>query len=156
MPAFALKELFFKFAQLALGCAHQIAGLAFADKGDVLLADHAAAERSETNCLWQPRRGGAAATSIHDPHAFGLTAFVVHDGDDFLHGGDVGAVAGEDFKRQRQAFRGAGQADADLLAVAAPVAAVTAGGLVIVFGLPFEERAGDVIEKSRAQRDRLP
>jgi len=101
LPVGFSQECRFVVAQPALRRADQVTRVAFAQKGDVRLADHAA---------------------IHDPDAFGHTVFGFHGCDDLLDRRDIGAVAGKSLEGQRQALGRADQADADLLVAAALVA----------------------------------
>ena len=127
-PAFFFQERGLEFAQLALRRADEVAGLARAQKLDVLLADHPA---------------------IHDPDALGLAVLLFHHFDDRLHRRHIGPVPGKDFIGKRQPLGRADQPDADLLAVGARVARVAAGGLFVLRGLPFEKGARHIVEPFR-------
>ena len=70
-----------------------------------------------------------------------------HRLDDFLQSGRVVPISGEHFVAQRQAAARHHQADADLFAVGAMIARVTAFGQGIRVGLALEVRAGHVVQQ---------
>ena len=116
-PVFIIQKLGLEVTQLRLGCADYVECLAVAQELDITLADHA---------------------TVHHPDALGLAKTVLHLRHYVLDRGDVGAVAGEHLVVERKALGRANQADADLLAVAARVAAVAPSRLVVAQRLAFK------------------
>ena len=125
-PAFLFQKRRLELPKLALGRADQIARAACAQELDVLRADHAA---------------------VHDPDAPRHSVFFLHRAHDLLDGGHVAAIAGEDLVGKRQALRRADHAEADLFAVGARIARVTARGLFVSLGLAFEKGARHIVKQ---------
>jgi hypothetical protein len=126
LPVFLLEQGCLEGTQLRPGRADDVAGLALAQEGEVVLADHAA---------------------IDHPDALGLAVFLLHRPDDFGQGRDVGAVAREQLVGHRQAFRCHHQSDAHLAAVRTLVARVTALRQRAAGRRAFEVGAGHVVEQ---------
>ncbi|HEV8454037.1 MAG TPA: hypothetical protein VGQ24_04050, partial [Gemmatimonadales bacterium] len=82
---------------------------------------------------------------VHDPDALGQPVAGFHRLDDLLDGGDVGAIAREDFIAERHPLARDHQGQADLLAVGAVVPAVAPLRQGILGRLPFEVDAGHVV-----------
>ena len=76
-----------------------------------------------------------------------LAVAALHRGDDLLHGGHVGAIAGKHLIAERDAVARHHQADANLLAVGPMVAAVAAAGERVALGLTLEVCARHVVQQ---------
>ena len=97
----------------------------------------------------QPRRGGAAATSIHEPEALGLAVLFFDVGEEVAQGLVVDGVSWQDFGGERIALCCQDERDDDLHAVAALVAAVAEAALVAFgeVGSAFEISAREIVEE---------
>ena len=126
LPVGLFQQLRFVLAQPALRRADEVARLAFTQKRDVRLADHAAG---------------------HDPDAFGHAVGCFQGRDDRLDRRHIGAVARKRLEGQRQALGRADHADADLFAIAAAVARMASLGLRIELRLAFQVGSPHIVEQ---------
>src|SRR5271154_6082506 len=126
LPTASALQVGLKLGQGVTACGQQITPAGLAEKGERILADHAA---------------------VHDPDAVGFAEAGLDVVDDGLDGLQVLGVAGPGAMGQGKTLAAEDQGEHDLLAIAAMVAGIAALGHVVVLGQAFEIGAGQVVEQ---------